>query len=167
MRAISIRAGDFFIYRSRTLAGTRVPLVSGIGAKFLLQRFEFFQGTFRTPVIKISNEKGTTYLMGRRDTIKVYIFLACALVCAGAPSEALVGNSPRPFSMDGLDGRSARISAAELRRPVLVHLFSTQRPDWKEELLALSRLYARIKAKGAAVVSIAGFTPQAVRELSS
>ncbi|MFH1724796.1 MAG: rhodanese-like domain-containing protein [Elusimicrobiota bacterium] len=69
------------------------------------------------------------------------------------------------FRVDGVDGRSALIVPAELRKVMLVHIFSIGEKDWQGEIEDLQALHKRHKEDGFAAISVAARAPGVERKL--
>jgi rhodanese-related sulfurtransferase len=86
--------------------------------------------------------------------------LGAAQAFAQDPADPVPEKAIRSFSLQGIDGKTVAISPEKLRRPMIVHLFSVQRPGWEQEVLQLKGLYSQLRKNKIALLSIAAYTPK-------
>ena len=93
-------------------------------------------------------------------TLFVALLEATLLVCSAQTPE------PAPILiLHGIDGHTATLSPAALRKPLILHLFSTQAAGWRGELLRVKELSERFAHQPVAFVSVAAAAPKAVETL--
>lgn len=88
------------------------------------------------------------------------LFAGLALLLGNSAAQSQ-GVAAPAFIVRGIDGRSAQIEPAALKKPLLVSLFSVKDPDWRETLLAVRSLERRFGAQGFAGLAVAYDMPGA------